>query len=114
MPTGRRRGTATPARSSGWGGHPACRRVRPFSDISRRVGNARDMLATIVGCSPTADAQASQIGRLGGCEIVGVCDREPLMARQLYERLPVRRSFGDLAELFAEARPDVVHVATPP
>ena len=37
----------------------------------------------IVGCGKIADAHASQIGRIKGCEIVGVCDREPLMAQQL-------------------------------
>jgi predicted dehydrogenase len=49
-----------------------------------------------------------------GCEIVGVCDREPLMARQLYERFPVKRWFSSLKELLGEAKPDVVHVTTPP
>lgn len=68
----------------------------------------------IVGCGKIADAHASQILRVGGCEIVGVCDREPLMARQLYERFPVRQYFGDVAELVSEARPDVVHITTPP
>lgn len=68
----------------------------------------------IVGCGEIADAHASQIQRIKGCEIVGVCDREPLMARQLYERFPVKRHFGDLGELLSEARPDVVHITTPP
>jgi len=68
----------------------------------------------IVGCGKIADAHASQIQRIKGCEIVGVCDREPLMARQLYERFPVRRYFSDLAELLLEARPDVVHITTSP
>ena len=49
----------------------------------------------IVGCGKIADAHAAQIGRIAGCEIVGVCDREPLMARQLAERFPVRRCFAD-------------------
>ena len=53
----------------------------------------------IVGCGKIADAHASQIQRVEGCEIVGVCDREPLMARQLYERFPVKQYFADLAEL---------------
>ena len=48
----------------------------------------------IVGCGKIADSHASQIQRIKGCEIVGVCDREPLMARQLYERFPVKRFFG--------------------
>ncbi len=68
----------------------------------------------IVGCGKIADGHASQIQYLKGCEIVGVCDREPLMARQLYERFPVKRYFTDLAELVGEARPHVVHITTPP
>ena len=73
------------------------------------------MLKTaIIGCGKIADSHASQILRIRGCEIVGVCDREPLMARQLYERFPVRRYFSNVAELLSEARPDVVHVTTPP
>jgi len=68
----------------------------------------------IVGCGRIADAHASQIQRISGCEIVGVFDREPLMARQLYERFPVKRYFSDLAELLSDAQPDVVHITTPP
>jgi len=68
----------------------------------------------IVGCGKIADAHASQIQRISGCEIVGVCDSEPLMARQLYERFAVKRYFGDLSDLLNDARPDVVHITTPP
>jgi predicted dehydrogenase len=41
----------------------------------------------IVGCGKTADSQASQIQRIRQCDIVGVCDRETLMAQQLPKRL---------------------------
>jgi predicted dehydrogenase len=68
----------------------------------------------IVGCGKIADAHASQIQRIKGCEIVAVCDQEPLMARQLYERFPVKRHFSDLPDLLRAARPDVVHITTPP
>lgn len=68
----------------------------------------------IVGCGRIADAHASQIQRIRGCEIVGVCDKEPLMARQLFERFPVKQYFGDLTKLLNEARPDVVHITTSP
>ena len=67
----------------------------------------------IVGCGKIADAHASQIQRIKGCEIVGVCDREALMARQIYERFPVKQYFTDLGELVDKARPDVVHITTP-
>lgn len=68
----------------------------------------------IVGCGKIADSHASQIQRIKGCRIVAVCDRQPLMARQLYERFAVDRHFSDLTELLSDARPDVVHITTPP
>ncbi|MFI5073286.1 MAG: Gfo/Idh/MocA family protein [Terriglobales bacterium] len=68
----------------------------------------------IVGCGKIADDHAAQIQYIEGCEIVGVCDSEPLMAKQLYERFPIKGWFSDLSDLLAEARPDVVHVTTPP
>jgi predicted dehydrogenase len=68
----------------------------------------------IVGCGKIADAHASQIQKLDECEIVAVCDREPLMATQLRERFLIKRSFTDLSELVNETRPDVVHITTPP
>jgi predicted dehydrogenase len=68
----------------------------------------------IVGCGKIADNHASNIGRIEGCEIVGVCDREPLMAQQLSERFAVKRSFSELTDLLSEAKPDVVHITTPP
>lgn len=70
--------------------------------------------AAIVGCGKIADSHAAQIQRIKGCEIVAVCDREPLMARQLKERFPIGACYSDLRTLLAEAQPDVVHITTPP
>jgi predicted dehydrogenase len=67
----------------------------------------------IVGCGKIADLHALQIQRIKDCEIVGVCDREPLMTKQLSDRFPVKRCFTDLPELLDQARPDVVHITTP-
>ena len=47
----------------------------------------------IVGCGKIADDHAEQIQRIKGCQIVGVCDREPLMARQIYQRFPIKQYF---------------------
>jgi predicted dehydrogenase len=80
----------------------------------RPVGGTDGMLkVAIVGCGKIADSHASQIQWIEGCEIVGVCDREPLMAEQLSARFPVKRHFTDLTALLEEARPDVVHITTP-
>ncbi len=70
--------------------------------------------AAIVGCGKIADSHASQIQRIRGCEIVGACDREELMAKQICERFPIKRYFSNLDDLINETRPDVVHITTPP
>ena len=68
----------------------------------------------IVGCGKIADSHAAQIQRIRDCRIVGVCDREPLMARQLFERFPIDECFEDLDLMLGKARPDVVHITTSP
>jgi predicted dehydrogenase len=68
----------------------------------------------IVGCGKIADSHASQLKRIKGCEIGGVCDRELLMAQQLCERFAIKAYYRELTELLAETRPDVIHITTPP
>jgi predicted dehydrogenase len=68
----------------------------------------------IVGCGKIADSHASQIRRIKGCEIVGVCDQEEMMAKQLAERFHIERYFSDLTTLLDHTSPDVVHIATSP
>lgn len=67
----------------------------------------------IIGCGKIADSHVAQILRIKDCEIVGVCDRELLMAKQLYERFPIKGYYSDMAELLNVAKPDVVHITTP-
>lgn len=68
----------------------------------------------IIGCGKIADKHAGQIRRIPGAEIVGVCDQEILMARQLAERLAIKYYFDDVQSMLGACRPDVVHIATPP
>jgi predicted dehydrogenase len=68
----------------------------------------------IVGCGKIADDHAEQIQRIDDCQIVAVCDREPLMARQLYERFPIKKYFHNVDDMLSDAKPDVVHITTPP
>lgn len=68
----------------------------------------------IIGCGKIADAHAALIKKIAGCEIVGVCDKELLMAKQLYERFPVKQYFNDMDRLLDESKPDIVHITTPP
>jgi predicted dehydrogenase len=68
----------------------------------------------IVGCGRIADDHLQQIKRIPGCEIVGACDREFLMARQLCDRFRIKNAFSDVSHLLEACRPDVVHITTPP
>ncbi len=68
----------------------------------------------IIGCGKIADTHATHIQRLPDCELVAVCDAEELMARQLYERFPARGYYTDIETMLKAARPDVVHITTPP
>ena len=68
----------------------------------------------IVGCGKIADQHVWAIKRTGLAEVVGVCDSELLMSEQLAERASVPHFAADLGQLIADARPDVVHITTPP
>jgi predicted dehydrogenase len=68
----------------------------------------------IVGCGKIADQHVEQILHIPDCEIVAVCDREELMARQLQDRLNAGAYFTAVEDLLDKAKPDVVHITTPP
>jgi len=68
----------------------------------------------IVGCGKIAEQHVEAVRRIRGASVVGVCDRERLMAQQLAERHGIQHVADDVPALMAEARPDVVHVTTPP
>jgi predicted dehydrogenase len=73
------------------------------------------MLRTaIIGCGKVADQHVQAIRRIADCEIVALCDREFLMAKQLGERFGISSCFSDPKEMLRAASPDVVHITTPP
>ncbi len=69
--------------------------------------------AAIIGCGKIADQHAEEINRIPNCELVGVCDKEELMAMQLYERFKVTKYYSDARKMLDEARPNIVHITTP-
>src|SRR5437868_14423633 len=68
----------------------------------------------IIGCGKVADQHLGAIHRIPGCEIVALCDRELLMAKQLGERFGISGCFSDLEEMLQSTSADVVHITTPP
>jgi predicted dehydrogenase len=68
----------------------------------------------IIGCGKMADQHAFQIQRIPGAEIIGVCDSELLMARQMAERFNVGKYFSNVQEMLDALKLDVIHITTPP
>jgi len=68
----------------------------------------------IVGCGKIADQHAMAIQEIDDCEIVGVCDKEELMAKQLAHRFKIKHFFSDFKKLLEFTNPDAIHVTTPP
>ncbi len=68
----------------------------------------------IIGCGKIADQHAEQIKKIPISSIVGVCDREELMAKQFYERFNAKHYFTGVNKFLDVGQPDIVHITTPP
>ena len=75
---------------------------------------SKTLRIAIIGCGKIADQHVAACARIGNCEIVGLCDREGLMASQLGGRFGITACFSDAAEMLRAVKPDVVHITTPP
>jgi predicted dehydrogenase len=76
--------------------------------------NRTKLRVALVGCGKIADAHLQGIRKSRRAELVAVCDYHIDLARQAAARFEVPATFTDLAEMIVTARPDVLHVATPP
>src|SRR5882762_3998331 len=112
---GKKCATRTQRPKVAWAGRQKFPRLKPCSVISRVAERKQRMLkVAIIGCGKIADSHAAQIQRVKGCEIVAVYDHEELMARQLCERFQIKGCFSDVKMMLTKARPNVVHITTPP
>ncbi|TRZ48667.1 gfo/Idh/MocA family oxidoreductase [bacterium] len=68
----------------------------------------------IVGCGKIADQHIAAIHRIPKTKIVGVCDREAMMAEQLAERFGIDFYTDDLSQLLEQVKPAIIHITTPP
>lgn len=74
----------------------------------------KKLRVAIIGCGKIADQHVLACRRIAGCEVVGLCDREVLMAGQLGGRFGITACFADAAEMLRAVKPDAVHITTPP
>jgi 2-alkyl-3-oxoalkanoate reductase len=68
----------------------------------------------LVGCGRISAHHIAALRALSGVEIVAVCDLDDRLARQAATRYAIPRCYSDMDTMAREARPDVVHLLTPP
>jgi len=86
----------------------------PAGRACRNMNHTKKLRVAIVGCGQIADAHLAEIAKQPLGKAVAVCDQHHDLARQAGERFGVAGIFDNLDKMLAEARPDVVHVTTPP
>lgn len=72
------------------------------------------MKAALIGAGQIARQHLACLKALPGVDLVAICDRSPATAEAAAERYGARAWFTDHRTMLEQARPDVVHVTTPP
>jgi predicted dehydrogenase len=72
------------------------------------------MKAALIGAGQIAKQHLSCLKTLPGVELAAICDLSPATAEAAAERYGIRAWFTNHLAMLEKARPDVVHVTTPP
>ena len=72
------------------------------------------MKAALIGAGQIARQHLTCLKTLPGIELAAVCDLSPATAEAAAERCGIQAWFTDHRDMLEKARPDVVHVTTPP
>ncbi|MEJ7824179.1 MAG: NAD-dependent epimerase/dehydratase family protein [Solirubrobacteraceae bacterium] len=75
--------------------------------------SSRPRSVALIGCGRIAKMHASAL-RGAGMEIVAFVDRDEQKAAQAAAGVPGARAFDDAGTMLEQARPDAVHILTPP
>jgi predicted dehydrogenase len=70
--------------------------------------------AALIGAGQIARQHLACLKKLPGVELVAICDLSPAAAEAAAERYRIAAWFTDHTTMLEKARPDVVHVTTPP
>lgn len=72
------------------------------------------MKTAVIGTGVICEQHLIGLSRVAGARLVGVCDLSPAMAQYTADRFHADATYADYREMLDAARPDVVHVLTPP
>ena len=73
-----------------------------------------NLRVALVGCGRISGYHIGALKGLPGIEIVAVCDLDERLARETATHHAIPRCYVDMETMVREARPDVVHLLTPP
>ena len=68
----------------------------------------------IIGAGRTSPAHIRALRRLPGVEITGILDHNSTAAQDVANRFGIPRQFTNPNQFYDNAKPDVVHIVTPP
>jgi predicted dehydrogenase/nucleoside-diphosphate-sugar epimerase len=74
----------------------------------------KKLRAAVIGCGQIAWIHLSHITRFQLAELVGICDFYRPQLEKTGRAFGVKNLYTNAAEMLAAARPDVVHIVTPP
>lgn len=74
----------------------------------------KPLRAAVIGTGKISEEHLRFLGTDPRVALVGVCDLSPSLANYAAERFKAEKAFSDAGAMLAVARPDVVHVLTPP
>ena len=74
----------------------------------------RRFKAAVIGCGTIAYEHLPYLSTSALVDLVAVCDRSRVSADFVRQRFNAKHTFTDHADMLAEAKPDVVHILTPP
>jgi predicted dehydrogenase len=83
-------------------------------DVSKPDFSARRVDAAVIGCGAIANEHLSFLAEAPDIRLAAVCDQSPATVAFAAGRFGASESYTDVSAMLAEARPDVVHVLTPP
>src|SRR3954469_6031840 len=93
---------------------PADARPAPTGAAGSTHAPARRLRAAVIGTGKISEEHLRYLTADPGVDLVGVCDLSPSLAKYAATRVKAAAAFSDSAAMLREARPDVVHVLTPP
>ncbi len=75
---------------------------------------SKKLKAAVIGAGAISKEHLSFLSKTNQAELVGVCDLSAAAAKYGAERYGAKAAYTDFKEMLAQAKPDVVHILTPP